>query len=288
MEEGNIDMSPMRPLPPAPHFNQAEMEEPNYNLANDFEPASVTDIDNQNVLQQQRVVPRNRQELTNVNNEYNRMVQNGETIIPRYDGTINLNLEMTDLFDLTLDEQNNPIPNMNKPDVFLQSNPSNIIFILGNHMFFTNRDYISRALNDDNMIKFGCNDDSGRLNPQNIVRNIPYISYKFVGLYSGLVTVLQNLSVIKQGKRIFYVTPTNQKLPSTVSLSVLYGGNRVGASHCQEGQGDTVYTLSYVDYPLTGGRNKRRTRRAKKIRKERKTNKNKKNRKMNKRKTRKM
>jgi hypothetical protein len=75
-------------------------------------------------------------------------------------------------------------------------------------------------------------------------------------------------------------------LPSVVSLQALSpGANWVGASHCQEGQGDTLYDVKYVEMDIAmangamakGGKNPRKktkkTKKNKKTRKVRKTRK---------------
>ena len=126
---------------------------------------------------------------------------------------------------------------------------------------------INKTLNDPTLIKFGCVNADGRLNPQNIMRNNPFIMLKPIGLYGGLITVLQAIEIIRGDKRFFHVSKTDQVLASTISLDVLNGGTRVSASHCQEGQSEIVYNLEYIDLVSVveiGGKKKRRTRKSRK------------------------
>jgi uncharacterized protein YjbI with pentapeptide repeats len=193
---------------------------------------------------------------------YNEVVQNNRPTIHKYRGQVNLNSEIVDIYDLTYDDNGNKIDGLNNINGFLNHDPNNIVFIYQNNLFFSNKNYISKTLYDANFIKFACINADGTMNPQNIIIHKPYITLKQIGLYGGLITMTQGFEVFFGNNRVFYVSQTNQTLASTVTLSVLNGGNRVSASHCQEGQGDIVYNLEYIDLPTTstevkGGKKKK-------------------------------
>ena len=206
--------------------------------------------------------------ISSVRNEYQEMTRNNVPVIQKYTGTVDLDLEIVDLYDLTYDDDNNKIPGISNADGFLKHNPDN-------------KSIVNKALNDKNMVKIGCKSADGRLNPQNIMKDKPYVMLKPIGLYGGVITVLQIFGIIEGNQRLFHVSKTNQTLASTVSLSVLDGGNRVSASHCQAGQEEIVYNLEYIDQltttpmvstpmEVTGGKKKRKSRKERKNKKTRK------------------
>jgi hypothetical protein len=219
--------------------------------------------------------------ISNVRTEYQQMTQTGRAVIQRYTGNVNLNLEIVDLYDLTYDDNNNKIEGIDNVNNFLNHSPDNIVFLFENNLFFSSKTFVTKALNDKTMIKIGCRNADGRLGPQNLIKDKPYLMLKPIGLYGGLITVLQSFGIILGNNRFFHVSKTSETLASTVSLDVLDGGNRVSASHCQEGQSEIVYNLEYIELPtttameVTGGKKKRKTRKERKSRKGRKTRKGK-------------
>ena len=224
----------------------------------------------------------NTTEMIQTRNRYNQLSRIGTKVVDKYEGQINLdNMSVTDIFDLTTDDNNVDIPELKKPSGFLRANPDNIIFVFENHLFFSNKDFVSNALREKSMIKFECI-NVNTMRSENIKRETPYLSYKFIGVYIGLVSVLQTLGLLYDGKKVFYVHKTNTKFASTVSLDVLYGGDRVSASHCQEGQDEFVYTLEYIDFPLGTGGKKRKTRKRRNSKRVRKNSKERKFRKQKK------
>ena len=215
----------------------------------DYNNFMYEDENSNNDLEQQEQVNRFVQEIQR--QYFNEIAQNNRPAIQQYTGSpINLNLEIVDIYDLTYDDTNNKIPGTDNVNGFLNQDQNNIVFLFQNNLFFTNKTYISKTLHDGTFIKFGCTNADGTLNPNNIIRDKPYIPLKQVGLYGGLITMIQAIGLLTGNRRFFRVGKTDQTLESTVSFAVLNGGNRVSASHCQEGQGDIVYNLEYIDLPL--------------------------------------
>jgi surface protein len=210
--------------------------------------------------------PTNTTIITEIKNKVENMIQNNQSVIEKYTGSVNLNLEVVDIYDLTYDDNGNKIEGTENVNVFLNHNPDNIVFLFENNLFFSNKTYIKQTLEDKEFIKFGCI-SLDTLRPENIVRDKPYIPLKQLGLYGGLITVLQAFGVLLGNNRFFRVSKTAESLVSTVSLSVLEGGNRVSASHCQEGQDDIVYLIEYIELPTGTGGKKRKTRKTRKTKK---------------------
>jgi len=223
-------------------------------------------------------IPASRFSLSTIENQVKNKIDNNQPIIQKYNNPIDLNLEVVDYFLLA--EEGNE--NLNG---FLKNSPENVVFVYQNKFYFCDKATIKYTLNIKNNIKFGCI-EAGTLRPENIVKDKPYLSLRALGLTTGLITLDQIFDILLGSHQLFFVLETSEMVVSTVSLEVLEGGSHVSASHCQEGQGDTVYSIEYIDFPSTlpietGGKS-RKSRKMIKLRKSRKSIKSRKTRKLRK------
>ena len=217
------------------------------------------------------------------------MHQDGRNIIFKCNQQPTLDLEVVDLYDLTYDDNGNIIEGLNNPINFLNHNPNNLVFLFQNKFYYSNKEYLTKTLNDEQFIKYGCHNNNGSLAPQNIIDR-PCIMLKPLGILldRGVITYLQGTVVELGTNRFFKVVPSGERYASSVSLAVLKNrlGSRVSGSHCQEGQDEVVYNLKYIDLPQGTGGKKMRTRKRMIIKRIRKTNKERKFRKQNRNKSR--
>jgi len=152
---------------------------------------------------------------------------------------------------------------------FINKDPKNIAFYFNNQIYLTSKDSLHYSITDpENQgknIKYECL-TTGSMNPSNIVFTNPYFSMRSIGSY-GLVSLGQ-INEIIQNESIKYVEMTTEpikQLVSTASLQVTGPNpNYVGASHCQEGQGENVYNLlNITNISTTGGRKRKYTKKRK-------------------------
>ena len=183
------------------------------------------------------------------NRYHTEFTANNQSAVNKYTGPVNLNLEIVDLYDLTYDDNNNKIEWLDNFNNFLNHDLNNIIFIFNNNLFFSNKRFILKSIGDEEYIKYACVEANGLLNVNNVRQDTPYITLKSLGLYGGLITMMQAIGILTGQKRIFIVLPTNQTLASTVSRAVLNNrrNSRVSGSHCQEGQGEIVYNVEFIE-----------------------------------------
>ena len=74
----------------------------------------------------------------------------------------------------------------------------------------------------------------------------PYFRLRKLGLF-GVVPLDQIVSIIEGNNIIYHIIETPKKLVTVISHNVLYErGELVSASHCQDGQGETVYSIETV------------------------------------------
>jgi surface protein len=187
------------------------------------------------------------------------IINNQKIIIPRYKGSpLELNVEFNDLYDLTYDDDSNPVPNIDSNvkgvknvEEFLKLNENNIVFLFQNKFHFTNKEFIQKTLNDEQYIKYGCKEAKGTVGPNNVI-NEPTIMLKPIGILAGegLISMIQAVYILqkKNSSRFFNIKEPGKRFESTVSLAVLNGRENswVSGSHCQEGQADTLHELEEI------------------------------------------
>ena len=152
---------------------------------------------------------------------------------------------------------------------YLNSDPNNVVFYMnGQVILLSNKTNIRNILlGEDSPIKYKCREVSTELVPQleNVDRTNPCVSLNSLGSTSGGLVLLGAMKSLLEDASIRTVeiaTPEIDNAVSTASLSVLGPEpSAVGASHCQEGQGDKIYALKKMTIETSGG-NRRRTKRS--------------------------
>ena len=135
----------------------------------------------------------------------------------------------------------------------LTTDKKNIAFLFGTHYFVSNKDIIAEAVLDPAKIKYKC-PTVGSMS--GIIRTVPYLNMKSIGIMIGLVPLNElKYCVTTESVQLVEIDDSRfEELPSTASLQVLMpGASYVGASHCQEGQGERAFHLKLMTL-LSGGR----------------------------------
>jgi surface protein len=162
---------------------------------------------------------------------------------------------------------------------FMNEDPKNIAFYFNNQIYLTNKDSLQYSITDPQNkgknIKYECLTVNS-MSQSNIVFDAPYYSMRAIGSY-GLVS-LKQINEIIQNESIRYVEMTTEPIKQLVSTASLQatGPNPsyVGASHCQEGQGENVYNLlNITNISTTGGRKRKYTKKRKHKRTKKRNNK---------------
>jgi surface protein len=148
---------------------------------------------------------------------------------------------------------------------FLSESPDNFVIVSNHNYTLLNKQTVDEHIipNKSN-IKFGCREISRSIVPmaENVIRDIPYLSVRSLGVMSGglirlnaIKSVLTNPTI----RAIYIPSRPTMHLITTTSLQML-GRNpgAVSASHCQEGQGEAVYDIFKITPTATGGSNKHR------------------------------
>ncbi len=111
--------------------------------------------------------------------------------------------------------------------------------------YFTEKTFLNLS-----NILYKCN-EVGSANHFKISRDIRYFNLRKLGL-SGVVNVQEIYSMLNKVKnekvKIFKISNTNIKLPSTISYDVLFHYTTASsAAHCQAGQDQNVYSIQIVN-----------------------------------------
>ncbi len=173
---------------------------------------------------------------------------------------------------------------------YLSQDPGNIVFYFGKNVaLLSDKTTLKKRLNG-NTLKYACI-NTGSMAEHNIIKDTPYLHLNGVGFVTGGLVPLSKIKALLTNDSIRVVqipSESTGEAKTTVSLQMLGPhANAVSASHCQEGQGDKIYSLKKMKVPSAtiGGTRKRRkirTKRTKrrliqrtKRRTKRRTNKNK-------------
>jgi len=151
---------------------------------------------------------------------------------------------------------------------YLNSDPNNVVFYMnGKVILFTDKTTIRNILLErGSSIKYKCRSVSTALVPQlgNLDVSKPCVTLNSFGGTAGGMALLGAMKSVLTDSSIRIVeiaTPEIDNAVSTASLRMLGPDpNAVGASHCQEGQGDKIYALKKMEMETSGG-NKRRSKR---------------------------
>lgn len=144
---------------------------------------------------------------------------------------------------------------------YLNEDPNNVAFEFNNTFYLTSKQAIETTVQNKSMVKYECNTISTRLmiNPQDIKGDFPLVQLNSIGvLIGGFVYVSQLKTCLQQNLRLLSLT-AEKDIPTCASYQMLTEErNAVGASHCQEGQGGTIYNILSVPYQIAG-KKKRKT-----------------------------
>ena len=175
-----------------------------------------------------------------------------------YNNVTPSHVEMTTNTILKIDENSKAYDVINLEDIsvltYLQENTNNIAFCFNNGFYITNRDRLKILCNDDSFVKYSCNQVYERLmvTPEMYDNQTPYLVGKAFACPCGLIelsklkTIVENNSKEYQCFEIIDFNPPKIAL-STVSLQMLtIDVDAVGASHCQEGQNETINDIRRV------------------------------------------
>jgi hypothetical protein len=134
---------------------------------------------------------------------------------------------------------------------------SQIVFYFNSNFYTVERSVFDGIGNEH--IVYPCFEANNSTDPENIDDSVLYVRMRFVGLY-GLVLKSEISQIFYNKDRFFILKDTGKKAVSVVSYeNYLLGGHRISSSHCQEGQGDTIFTLElFTPTMMTtkGGKNK--------------------------------
>ena len=134
---------------------------------------------------------------------------------------------------------------------YMKENNDAIIFYYINKFYAVKKGDLINAVIDPNVVKYVC-PKVGTM--RRIVRNVPYLYGRALGIECGLIKLSQIKQII-QSEDIKYVeiVRMNEHANSTASLSsLLPGADYSSSSHCQEGQGafiNQLYTFEPTNIP---------------------------------------
>ena len=145
---------------------------------------------------------------------------------------------------------------------YLNEDINNIAFYFLNHYYVSNKDTIKQnILNLENnviknlsAIKLGCKQVQTTIIPrvENLYIDKPCLSMRNLGIMSGLCYLGEIKTLLNDpGIRCVEISDNIEEVyNSTASVSMLISNpNAVGASHCQEGQGENVRKLKIINLP---------------------------------------
>jgi surface protein len=161
---------------------------------------------------------------------------------------------------------------------YLSQDPANIVFYFGKNVALLSNKTILRNFLNGHTVKYACI-NTGSMAEHNIIKDTPYLHLNGVGFVTGGLVPLSKIKALLTNNSVRAVQiPSVSTGYATTTVSVAMLGphaNAVGASHCQEGQGDHIYSLKKMKVPSAtiGGTRKRRKIRTK--RRTKRTNKNK-------------
>ena len=126
----------------------------------------------------------------------------------------------------------------------------NLVYQIHKHVFFPRE----LLCNDDSFVKYSCNQVYDRLMVTTDMYDfkIPYLLGNSFGCPCGLIELSKLKTIIEDNDneyKCIEIVPFNPQktAPSTVSLQMLGSDpNAVGASHCQDGQGEKINDLRRV------------------------------------------
>ena len=169
-----------------------------------------------------------------------------------YNNVVASSIPITENAEMKVDSNAKAHDLINLEDVsvitYLQEDNNNIAFTFNNTFYITDKDRLKQLCNDDSFVKYSCNQVYDRLmvTPDMYDFKIPYLLGNSFGCPCGLIELSKLKTIIENNGNEYQcieIVPFNppKSAPSTVSLQMLGPTpNAVGASHCQDGQGETI------------------------------------------------
>jgi len=131
---------------------------------------------------------------------------------------------------------------------YLKENSNNIVFLFNNNFYICDKDTLKNLCNNENSVKYNCNQVYRVLyvSPDMFDTKTPYLLGNAFGCPCGLLEISKLKTIIESEDQMFVISVFNPSkvAASTVSLQMLLPNpNAVSASHCQEGQGETINNI---------------------------------------------
>jgi len=120
---------------------------------------------------------------------------------------------------------------------YIRETNDNVVIMYGkDKFFFTQRSTILNQLNNSTL--YACNEASGVIPEQNILKDRPFYNIKNIGLLLNACDMSDFWK--NRNGQLFVYKETNIEIPAFVSYNVLQGDTWVSALHCQDGQSQTI------------------------------------------------
>ena len=140
---------------------------------------------------------------------------------------------------------------------FLASDNDNVVFVVNNEIFFSNKNYIRTQLNNNTNNKYGCKQagDHMRFQSDNNINFTPvYFTLSAIAPVQILVKKDEMTNVLTNPNKLYICYSTTRILPAIMSVAYHQGTTGgVSADHCQTGKATHVYSLTpgnLVDIPI--------------------------------------
>jgi hypothetical protein len=175
----------------------------------------------------------------------------------KYDNVKPSAVEISDNKTLQINQDSKAYDVINLEDIsvlaYLQENSNNIALYFNNAFYITDKERLKKLCNDDSFVKYSCNQVYDRImvTPEMYDNQTPYLVGKSFGCPCGLIELSKIKTIIENNYQCIEIVAYDPPkiAPSTVSLQMLSSTlDAVGASHCQEGQGETIDDVRRVMY----------------------------------------
>jgi surface protein len=138
----------------------------------------------------------------------------------------------------------------------LKASMNNVAFYFNKTFYITDKARLKILCHDVNFVKYRCHDVYNilQVTPDKYDGKTPYLLGNSFGCPCGLLEISKLKTIIETNSiefQCFVILPFEPAMnaPSTVSLQMLGPNpNASGASHCQEGQGETICNIQRTSY----------------------------------------
>ncbi len=140
---------------------------------------------------------------------------------------------------------------------FLASDNNNVVFVVNNDIYFSNKNYIRTQLNNNINNKYGCKQAGDQMRFQldsNINFTPIYFTLSAIAPLQIVIKKDEIESLLRSSNKLYICYNTTKILPAIISVAYHQGTTSgVSADHCQTGKTTPVYTLipgNLVDIPI--------------------------------------